>query len=1009
MLRFNRIERIMSRVLLSALPMALLVSFVAALAPSVLFAQGAPGTIKGTVRDKESGDLLDYANVLLEGTNRGTLTLGGGVFYFNGMAPGTYTVKVLYLGYDPVKQTVTIQAGETKELAYDLSSVIVEVLQALDVEGEEYMVSVESSREQHNINSDTFEKYAIDSIEDALSKRAGVVIRAGEIFVRGGRSGEVSMQIDGVAVDNPLGTGALEVSTLAVDNTNLVTGGMDAKYGNALSGMVNITTKEGSKKFSGGMRFLTDDFGRQDRTFTNYDRLEYGFGGPTPVKGLTYYVAGDMSFTDTENTSVAHRPEYKIKLGNTTLFKFRGRQSNNAKGSIKMAYRLDESKKVTAEYSYSTSYNQFYAPNWSVKGIARRIIYMPELVLLPNSSAWFSTGRKIPVYYGPWYDNMLTTARTAMVVDARNSSNRRVAMPVLEVRSATDSRIYTVVAQASFDGSRYPFGAFSTVAEDSSYASFNAADNYVSTRNIGQVGKIVWRHNLTPETFYMVRLGLVAFDTRQDVGGKDPYQYNHGPIDSPGLFTGQTGIYLRGTDYYSDPLNAYFVTGSDLGSYSEEYSRTYSLGFELVSHRWEGHLAEIGLGISYNDLERFAIAAPAVMRQSRFTGEWTQGGNRNIFHTYNPEAYLYLQDRWEYEGMVVNYGVRYDMFSPGTAAAIELQNEDVNGNVQKYKTAVQPRLGFAFPITERDGFHFHYGHFVKFPNREYLFASQDPVGNAGILGNPNLDPETTVQFSAGIKHQFTDYIAGQFALYSKDYYGLIASGQVTDVATGQTLARYINQAYASARGMEFSLNKRFSDHYQFDLSYTYAFADGVASDSNFGANPEGLEFLPNQELPLNWDQRHTLNIMFLLAKTKVWSASFSFSYGSGFPWTPVDRYAKRQDPMLENSERLPGTYSLDIQLERNIDIYGKRLSLQLQGFNVMNQDVVVAPGGGGINPGMINGAGYGGTSHLTETGKFGAALLQDADGNGVDEFIPFTDPRTFGQHRLFRFGIGYYF
>jgi len=972
-------------------------------------AQGAPATIKGTVKDRESGELLDYANVLLAGTTRGTMSLGGGVFYFQGLSPGTYTVKVLYLGYAPIEQTVTLSAGQIEDLTFNLETVIVETLQAFDVEGAEYMVEVKSAVTEHKVSSETFEKYAIDSVDEALSKQAGVVMRAGELFVRGGRSGEVSMQIDGVAVDNPLGTGSLEVSSLAVDHMSMVTGGLDAKYGNALSGVVNITTKEGGERFGGGFRYLTDDFGRQDRTFTNYDRFEYGFGGPTPMKGLTYYFAGDMIFTDTENTSVAHRPEYKVKLGNTTLFKFRRRQFNQAKGSIKLAYTLSENKKVTAEYSYSTSRTERYAPNWNVDGYAKRILYMPQVIYRETFQDWLATGSNIPVYYGPWYEEMLRNARTVMVVDERNSSERRVAMPVIEVRSATDNRIYTVVAQTQFDGFRYPYSSFSTVEADSAYTAFNAADNLLQGQNISQVGKIVWRHNLNESTFYTVRLGLVAFDSRQDVQNKDPYEYNHGGIASPGLFFGQQRIYLQGTDYYTDPLSAYFVTTSDFATYAEEYSRTYSLGMEVVSNRWEGHLVETGAGIRYNDLQRYAIANPAIMRQSRFTLEWSQGGNRNIFHTYNPEGYLYAQDRWEYEGMVVNYGLRWDMFSPGSAAAIELNNENVDGNVVKYKTAFQPRLGFAFPITERDGFHFHYGRFVQFPNREYLFASQDPVGNGGILGNPNLQPETTVQYSAGIKHQFTDFIAGQFSLYSKDIYDLIASTQVTDEATGQTLARYINQAYASARGIEVTLEKRYSDNYQFNFSYTYSFADGVASDSQFGANPEGLEFLPNQELPLNWDQRHTLNLLLLLAEPGVWSTSFSFSYGSGFPWTPVDRFAKRQDPLLENSERLPPTFSLDIQLERNINFYGKRLSLQLQAFNLLNQDQIINEGGAGINPGMINGAAYGGRSHLTETGKYGAALLQDADGDGEDEFIPIVDPRTFGPHRLFRIGIGYYF
>ncbi|MEN8007020.1 MAG: TonB-dependent receptor [Candidatus Krumholzibacteriota bacterium] len=977
--------------------------------PGDASAQGAPATIKGTVRDKESGELLDYANVLLVGTTRGTMSLGGGVFYFNGMAPGTYTIKVLYLGYAPMEQTVTLQSGDIENLSFDLETVIVETLQAFDVEGAEYMVEVKSAVTEHTVSSETFEKYAIDSVDDALSKQAGVVSRAGELYVRGGRSGEVSMQIDGVSVDNPIGTGSLEVSALAVDNMSMVTGGLDAKYGNALSGVVNITTKEGGQKFGGGFRFLTDDFGRQDKTFTNYDRFEYGFGGPSPLKGLTYYFAGDLIFTDTENTSVAHRPEYKVKLGNTTLFKFRRRQFNQAKGSLKLAYTVSEDKKVTAEYSYSTSLGERYAPNWSVKGYAKRIIYLPEVLPYQGSTAWIDIGRPIPVYYGPWYEQMLANARTAVVVDSRNSSERRTAMPILEVRSATDNQIHTVVAHTMFDGFRYPYSSFSTVAEDSAYTSFNSADRLNQTKRIGQVAKIVWRHNLTESTFYTMRLGLVAFDSRSDVQGKDPWEYNHGGIRSPGLFFGQRNLYLRGTDYYTDPLSSYFVTTSDNFTYFEEYSRTYSLGFELQSARWEGHLLETGLGVRYNDLERYAVVAPASMRQSRFTGEWSQGGNRNIFHTYNPEGFWYAQDRWEYEGMVVNGGLRWDMFSPGSAAAIELANEDVDANVIKYKTAFQPRLGFAFPITERDGFHFHYGRFVQFPNREYLFASQDPVGNAGTLGNPNLQPETTVQYSAGIKHQFTDFIAGQFSLYSKDIYDLIASTQVTDEDTGQTLLRYINQAYASARGIEVTLEKRYSDNYQFNFSYTYSFADGVASDSNFGSNPDGLEFLPNQELPLDWDQRHTLNLMLLLAEPGVWSSSFSFSYGSGFPWTPVDRFAKKQDPLLGNSERLPATYSLDIQLERNINFYGKRLSLQLQAFNLINQDMVVAPGGGGLSPGMINGAGYGGFSYLTETGKYGAALLQDADGDGEDEFIPIVDPRTFGQHRLFRFGIGYYF
>ncbi len=1002
MLRRHRISWTLSFLLLTMM--------VTLLFPGFAKAQ-APGTIEGLVKDKETGQLLDYANVLLVGTNRGTMSLGGGLFYFQGMAPGTYTVKILYLGYAPVEQTVTLASGETTKLTFALKTVIVEQLQAFDVEGAEYMVEIKSTVNEQTVSAETFEKFAIDSVDDALSKQAGVIMRAGELYVRGGRSGEVSYQMDGVTVNNPLGGGRMEVSTLSIANMSIATGGLDAKYGNALSGVVNMTTKEGGQKFGGAVRFLTDDFGRQDKTYTNYDRLEYQFGGPAPVSGLTYSISGDFKFEDGENTSVAHRPETKAQLGGTTLFKFRRRQFNAAKGSIKLAYTLSDNKKVTAEYSYSTSMNEGYAPNWSVSGFARRVVYMPE-VLTPQESDrpdYYATGRSIPVYYGPWYDNMVQTARSVLVVDQRNDSERHVVLPVLEVRSAADQRIHTVVAHTEYDGFRYPYSAFSTVAEDSSYSEFNSANRQGQTKSMGQVAKVVWRHNLTERTFYNIRIGLVAFDMRSGVEDKDPWLYNHGGIWSPGLFVGQHRIYTTGSDYYSDPLNGYFVTTSDNAFYREEYSRVYSLSLELISNRWDGHLMETGIGVRYNDLERYSLTGPAIQRQNRFTGNWSQGSNRNVFHTYNPEAYWYAQDRWEYEGMVVNYGLRWDMFSPGTAATIDLTTEGVDRNVLKYKTAFQPRIGFAFPITERDGFYFHYGRFVQFPEREYLFASQDPLGNSETLGNPNLEPMTTVAYSAGIKHQFTDHIAGQFSLYSRDIFDLISGTQVTDQATGITMSRYINKAYAQARGVEATLNKRYSDHYEFRLAYTYSFADGVASDPEFGSSPEGLQFLPNQEMPLNWDQRHTLDLNFRLAEPGVWSAAFTFSFGSGFPWTPFDRFAKRQDPLVENSMRLPASYDLTVQLERNINFYGKRLSLQLQALNLLNQDLVLNPGGNGISPRMINGAGVGGLAFVTETGKFGTSLLQDADGDGETEFIPIVDPRPFGDHRLFRFGVGYYF
>ena len=974
--------------------------------PVAVYAQGAPGSIKGTIRDVETNEYLNYANVLLDDGARGTMSLGGGVFYFQGLHPGPHTVQVLYLGYAPETITVDVGPGETVEIRFDMKVVIVETLDAFEVTGTRYMVEVKNAATEQRFGGDRLQDYAIDSVEEAVSKQAGVQMRDGELYVRGGRSGEVSMRIDDVPVDNVGGGGSISVSSMAVEATELVTGGMAAEYGSAMSGVINVTTRTGGDTFEGGIRYMTDDFGRQDKTYTNYDRFEFGFGGPTPVDKLTYFCAGDFFFTDTENYSVANRPEYRVNLGNTTLFQFRRRQVNSLRGSTKWKYDFNENLRLTGEYTLNYVSNEGYSPNWSVSGYARRVIYMPLMVPTPGDDSWLYTRNYVPVYYGPWYEHMHENARPAVVVDFDNASMSRRMAPLIQVRG-TDGRLYTVAAEPGFDGFRYPHSTFSTAQEDTSYTWFNSADRSGENKSLGQNMKLVLTHNLTESTFYTMKLSYLANDNLFTVNGKEPWDFQHGGIWSPGLFGGQSPLYLNATDYYTDPLNPLFITTSDYPFYSENYVRTLLMKFDLTTTRWEGHLVKTGLQIQYNDIENMALANPAIERQNRFTGEYSLGSNSNIYHSYNPEASWFIQDRWEYEGMVMDYGFRWDLFSPGSAAKILLDNDDVDKNIIKYKHQFSPRLGFAFPITERDGFNFSYGRFIQFPSRNLLFSSQDAVGNTGVLGNPNLKAETTIAYQAGIKHQFTDYLAGSVAIYSRDIYDLIASTTVTDEETGNTLPRYINKAYASARGVEFTLNKRFSNNFAFDLAYTFSYADGVASSQQFGANPEGLEFLPNQELPLNWDQRHVFHLSLRLAEPQSWAGSVTFSYGSGFPWTPLDRYARKQDPLLENSMRLPATYDLRLRVERQINFYGQQLTLFMQAHNLINQDMVRAPASG-IFPGMRNAtAAY--TSYLTETGKYGGAYLQDSNGDNYNEFIPINDPRVFMDHRLFRVGLGWQF
>ena len=221
--------------------------------------------------------------------------------------------------------------------------------------------------------------------------------------------------------------------------------------------------------------------------------------------------------------------------------------------------------------------------------------------------------------------------------------------------------------------------------------------------------------------------------------------------------------------------------------------------------------------------------------------------------------------------------------------------------------------------------------------------------------------------------------------------------------------RWINRTYASSRGLEISLEKRLTRRFGFETYYTYAFADGVASDADFGRSAQGLTHLPTDELPLNWDQRHTFNVTLRMQERNNWGATAVYSFGSGLPWTPVDRFARLQDPKVENSNRLDQVHRLSIQGRKKFNVYGRELTLFFEGRNLFDQDILL-PGEDAPStfPGMEVAAMDGG-SYLTETGRFGGAYLQDLDDDGRDDFVPVNDPTVFEQHRVWRLGFGFEF
>jgi hypothetical protein len=1003
------------------------------------------GRITGKVTDSKSGEPLAFANVVIVGTKMGAMTLNDGTFSITGVPVGTYMVKGMMMGYSAVeKPSVAVNAGIATEVNFQFEETIVSRTQEIVVEAEIPQVNVTSSDVRQRVSSDQLKELPVDDVVSAVALKSGIVKTGDELHVRGGRSQEVQMQIDGVPVDDPLG-GSMSVGLLGTDNSEVITGGMDAEYGNAQSAIINISTREGGKSFEGQVRYMTDDFGRRDKTYTNYDRLSLGFGGPTPLRSLTYYLSGEATFFDGDNWTIAGRKEQKI-LGDWLKYSDRQYASYNLQG--KLAYQVNPRLKVVGEAIFSHSVGNPYAHNWNIEGYVQKIYRF--VALKPSRDAQTENARSFGAYTSVYQGDWIKKAPPRVEYYPGTLEERfRVIYPIIvyaKVRDPNDparpafivrydhfyARMLTDVygrlgeviwdeaiidgegnfvrheSKLLFEGYQNPESRFSHFRDDSSYVYFNSAENVTTGTSDDLNLKFAINHNISDDVLYTINFTRLRFKSLNTVNGKTPAEYSTAGV--PGTLPSGSWRYsgISSEDFYTDPDNPYYVTAYDWPTYSNRITTAYNLKADITSKKWQNHQFRTGIQFIYNDLNENQINFPGRKRRLA-DGTLVQGGSANTFHNFNPEASYYVQDKWAYQGMIVNGGVRIDFFTPGNNTEILIHSSEINQNVDKYKFQISPRLGFAFPITDRDKFHFHYGRFTQWPSRNYLFRTQDLLFGSGVLGNPDLDEELTVSYQAGVSHQFNETIAAHFVVFNKDIFGLISSTRVLDEELGRQGYRYINRTYASSRGLEVSIEKMRNRYVGGEISYTYSYADGVASDAEFGVSAEGLTHLPTQEMPLDWDQRHTLNVTMSLQDQNKWGATVVYSYSSGLPWTPYDRFARRQDPLWENSRRLPTSHIINIQGRKMFSIYGQELMLFFEGRNLLDEDIL-SPGGvaPGASPGMAN-AGMDGGSYLTETGQYGGAYLQDTNEDGMDEFNPVNDPTIWDSRKTWRIGFGFEF
>ena len=212
------------------------------LASSILIAQTA-GKISGVVNDAQTGEPLIGANVLIVGTSIGTSTDVEGTYFIINVPAGKYDVQVSMIGYEKVMQRdIIVNSGRTTNVDFKVKSSAIEQ-EVVIIEHERPDVEREKTSTSEIIRGDDVQQIAgMRDVGDVIGLAADVT----DGHFRGGRDGEELYTLQGMGIVNPYdnSTGLLPIMS-AVEEVEVITSGFGAQYGNAQSGVVNITMKEG--------------------------------------------------------------------------------------------------------------------------------------------------------------------------------------------------------------------------------------------------------------------------------------------------------------------------------------------------------------------------------------------------------------------------------------------------------------------------------------------------------------------------------------------------------------------------------------------------------------------------------------------------------------------------------------------------------------------------------------------------------------------------------------------
>jgi hypothetical protein len=988
--------------------------FLLLLLPSLALAQS--GKLRGQITDQETGEALIGANVIIVGTSFGAATDVNGEYIILNLRAGVYEVKCSYIGYQTKTiSNIRVNADLTTELNFELPAEGVQV-GTVEVVALKPLVNKYNTNANRITTSDDIEALPIRGVDNILAVTPGVVLQDNTIFIRGGRQDEVGFYLEGTNITDPM-VGGRQVTLVqeALEEINVQSGGYNAEFGNANSGIIRQQIKTGTPDWKFSLEYITDNMafkGSDDRYSGDQTLGAYWFGynetvftlsGPLGMPNIKFFGLFNYNFI----RDATPQPLPGINLGPITD----DISNPDDPTTVNLVYPAGPriaswQQNITGTGSFTFDFNP----------VIIRLVGSYTTTDAPNP---WSAARDLTQIA-----NFMNTARTEMT----------------EGEDAAFNLKYTHILGPN---------SFLEVSGGYSFSKLNQFDpfqkdnwlEYGDGKANSELG-FDWPYDGTEATRYQTPTAINLFNFKFFPEGANVSAY--GKYDRQNY-----NINAAFTSQVTKEHN--IKVGGEFQFYNIS---NFFLGNEPIL-KLPGKIAanpeRIDTLIRREGVNNFGYS-PQGEKTNEGLPDWEKSRKPTFLG-------IYAQDRIEYSDLIINVGLRYDRIDIANWIPVDPSRPDLTWDRQtldviasgvtetEAKDYISPRLGFSFPVTDQTVFHAQWGKFVQQSRLRDVYqglnATGNQVGGGFFIPAPvgfDVAPTRTTQYEVGFTQQIGDFASVDLTGFYKDIKDQVVYAQVPVVNSefGNYYALQ-NGDVSTTKGIEISYNMRRVERFKVDANITFSDAKGTGSFPNSSRGIVGAPldplltpagFTPLYISPLEYNQaiRGALNLDYRFGKgdggpiLQELGVTFLATYASGHPFTrgagsgslELDaRFRRPLEPL--NASSTPATFQVDMRLDKTFniaDLFDLNLYFYVINlFDTENIQNVFMRTGSASDDGYLGDPNLGGQQIQTfgeDYAKVYNALYLDYhqqfyDANTGAAIL--TQPAVYGPPRQVRFGI----